>query len=502
MRRRRAVAHRDMTTLETKAAATEELDPTGDPSAAVTFPPDFVWGAATAAYQIEGAVHEGGRTPSIWDTFAGGPGNVQDGDTGEIADDHYHRYVEDVAIMKRLGLRSYRFSIAWPRITPDISIDELGPVNEDGIEFYERLVNELINAGITPAVTLYHWDLPQALEDAGGWTNRKTAERFAEYAGVVAGRLGTRVSTYITLNEPWCSAYLGYASGVHAPGRTDAAAALSAVHHLNLAHGLAVPKIRGAAPGVRVAVTLNLAWARPASDSVADRSAAWRVDGLQNRVFLDPILRGSYPADIVERTRSITDWSFVRDGDLAITSAPIDALGVNYYSPTVVRAYDGSSGRDNADGHGKGAASAWPACDDIDFPAQPGEHTAMGWLVDPRGLAYLLTRLHDETPGLELLVTENGAAYDDVVGPGGSVADPARIRYLQAHLAAVRSAIDAGANVRGYYVWSLLDNFEWAYGYSKRFGIVHVDYPTQTRTIKDSGHWYAGVIRDGGFSIR
>jgi len=463
-----------------------------------SFPPGFVWGTATASYQIEGAAAEDGRTPSIWDTFSRTPGKVHGGDTGDVADDHYSRYREDVAIMRELGIGSYRFSVAWPRITPEVTERALGPVNEAGLAFYDRLVDELLSSGITPAATLYHWDLPQALEDAGGWTSRATAERFAEYAEVVAGRLGDRIGTFITLNEPWCSAYLGYASGVHAPGRTEPASALAAVHHLNLAHGLATAAVRRAAPQAQIALTLNLAWVRPAGGSAADADAVRRIDGLQNRVFLDPTLRGEYPADVLADTASVTDWAFVQDGDLELVHQPIDALGLNYYSPTVVQAYDGSGPRIEADGHGDGGGSAWPACEDVEFPPQPGPKTDMGWSVDPRGMTELLQRLARDYPGLDLYVTENGAAYPDVVSDDGAVHDADRITYLDDHLGAVADAIEAGAPVRGYYLWSLLDNFEWSYGYSKRFGIVHVDYATQRRTVKDSGRWYAGVVRRNG----
>lgn len=466
------------------------------------FPDSFLWGVATASYQIEGAVGEDGRTPSIWDTFAAMPGKVQGGDTGAVADDHYHRYVDDVAIMKQLGITSYRFSIAWPRITPQVTADRLGPVNEAGLLFYAHLVDELLAAGITPVVTLYHWDLPQALEDAGGWTNRQTAERFGEYTAIVAALLGSRVGTYITLNEPWCSAFLGYGSGVHAPGRADPAAALAAAHHLNLAHGLAVQEIRAAAPVSRVGVTLNLAWVRPASASDADIDAARQVDGVANRVFLGPMLRGAYPADLLTDTAGVTEWAFVHDGDLASIHQPLDVIGLNYYSPTTVRAHVGDGSPERADNHGESAASAWPGCNAIDFPPQPGPYTEMGWSIDARGMYELLMRLHREHPGLELLVTENGAAYDDELEPDGSVADGDRIAYLEQHLAAVHAAIDEGARIGGYYLWSLLDNFEWAYGYSKRFGIVHVDYDTQVRTLKDSAHWYAGVIQDNGFGFK
>jgi beta-glucosidase len=467
----------------------------------LSFPASFRWGVATASYQIEGATAEGGRTPSIWDTFAAIPGKVHGGDTGDVADDHYHRFVDDVAIMKQLGIQAYRFSIAWPRITPHVTADASGPVNEAGLSFYVRLVDELLAAGISPVVTLYHWDLPQALEDAGGWTNRQTAYRFGEYAGVVAAQLGSRVGTYITLNEPWCSAFLGYGSGVHAPGRTDAAASLAAAHHLNLAHGLAAQAVRAAAPVSRVGVTLNLAWVRAATDSAADLAAARQVDGMANRIFLGPMLRGGYPADVQQATAPVTDWSFVADGDEQICCQPLDLIGLNYYSPTTVRAHLGDGHAHRADNHGESSASPWPGCDDIDFLAQPGPYTQMGWSVDARGMYELLMRLHREHSDLELLVTENGAAYADEIQSDGSVADADRISYLEQHLAAVHRALEEGANVGGYYLWSLLDNFEWAHGYDKRFGIVHVDYGTQVRTLKDSAHWYAGVIRDNGLTV-
>jgi beta-glucosidase len=462
---------------------------------ALRFPPGFLWGSATASYQIEGAVDEGGRTPSIWDTFSHTPGRVERGDTGDVADDHYHRFREDISIMVRLGLASYRFSVSWPRITPQVTADSLGPVNPEGIGFYSDLVDALLAAGISPSITLYHWDLPQALEDAGGWTARSTAERFGEYAEVLAAALGDRVPLFITLNEPWCSAYLGYASGVHAPGRTDDAAALTAVHHLNLAHGLAAASIRRAAPASRVAVTFNLAWVCPETDSPQDAEAARRVDGLQNRVFLDPVLRGSYPADVQADTAAVTDWSFVRPGDLEVISAPLDVLGVNYYSPTRVRHWTRERPKEHADGHGEGKASPWIACDDVEFPFQHDRKTDMGWSIDPRGMTELLLRVAREAPGREIMVTENGAAFPDVVNEDGRVVDTDRIDYLRRHLAAVHEAIEAGAPVTGYYLWSLLDNFEWAWGYAKRFGIVHVDYDTQARTPKDSALFYADVIR-------
>ncbi|TNM59983.1 glycosyl hydrolase family protein [Streptomyces sp. NP160] len=467
-----------------------------------TFPHGFTFGSATASYQVEGAVAEDGRTPSIWDTFSATPGKVLGGDTGEVACDQYHRYREDVALMRDLRLGAYRFSVAWPRITPHVTPDALGPVEQRGLDHYSALVDELLAAGIAPAVTLYHWDLPQALEDAGGWADRRTAERFAEYAAVVAEALGDRVRTFITLNEPWCAAYLGYAAGVHAPGRTEPAAALAAVHHLNLAHGLAARAVREAAPGAQVALTLNLAWVRPEDEaSEADVDAARRIDGLQNRVFLDPVLRGTYPADVLADTASVTDWSFVHDGDLDVVAQPLDAIGLNYYSPTVVRSVTSpraTVARPGADGHGAGAASPWVGSSHlVQFVDLPGPRTEMDWAIDPRGMTELLLRLHAEAPGVQLQVTENGAAFPDAVGEDGVVHDDDRTAYLQAHLAAVLDAVVAGADVRAYFVWSLLDNFEWAYGYSKRFGVVHVDYGTQVRTPKDSARWFARLAASG-----
>ncbi|MEU5991052.1 GH1 family beta-glucosidase [Spirillospora sp. NPDC047418] len=446
------------------------------------FPEGFLWGAATAAYQIEGAAQEDGRAPSVWDTFSHTPGRVLDGDTGDVATDHYHRWQEDVATMAALGIGAYRFSISWSRVLPG------GTPNQKGLDFYSRLVDELLDHGIAPVATLYHWDLPQDLEDAGGWPERDTARRFADYAERIGRVLGDRVHTWTTLNEPWCSAFLGYAAGVHAPGRTEPAAALAAAHHLNLAHGLAVRALRGVTPpSARHSVTLNLHHLR------GDAEAVRQVDAVSNRVFLDPMLGRGYPADLLEDTASITDWGFVRDGDEAIIAAPLDVLGVNYYSPTLVRVWDGTSPRQHADGHRQGAASPFVGCDRVEFAEQPGPYTAMGWPIDANGMEELLLRLHREYPGTPLMVTENGAAFDDPV-EDGRVRDARRIDYLRDHIAAVERAGEAGADVRGYFAWSLLDNFEWAYGYSKRFGLVHVDYPTGKRTWKDSAHWYRDTI--------
>ncbi|MCC2322889.1 GH1 family beta-glucosidase [Cellulomonas xiejunii] len=460
------------------------------------FPGDFLWGSATASYQIEGAVDEDGRAPSIWDTFSHTPGKVLDGDTGDVAVDHYHRVPEDVAIMQDLGLQAYRFSVAWPRIVPAGT----GEVNQAGLDFYSDLVDRLVAAGIEPVVTLYHWDLPQALEDEGGWTNRATAYAFAEYARIVARALGDRIHLWTTLNEPWCSSFLGYGSGVHAPGVTDPAAALAAVHHLNLAHGLAATAIReelGA--DTPVSITLNLHVTRAASYDPADIEAKRRIDTIANEVFLGPLLEGAYPERVFADTASVSDWSFIQDGDLELIQVPIDLLGVNYYSTGRVQhgtppVGDGTPG---PDGHRSSEVSAWVGADQVEWLKQPGPYTAMGWNIEPQGLVDLLLELHERYPALPLAVTENGAAFYDTVTEDGRVHDAERVAYLHDHLDAIGEAMDKGVDVRGYFVWSLFDNFEWAYGYDRRFGVVHVDYDTQVRTLKDSARWYRELVRTG-----
>ncbi|MBT2444051.1 beta-glucosidase [Streptomyces sp. ISL-36] len=458
------------------------------------FPAGFLWGTATAAYQIEGAAAEDGRTPSIWDTFSRTPGKVFAGHTGDVAVDHYHRFRDDVRMMADLGLSAYRFSVSWPRVQPT----GRGPAVQKGLDFYRGLVDELLGAGIEPVVTLYHWDLPQDLEAAGGWPERATAERFGAYAALVGEALGDRVTRWTTLNEPWCSAFLGYGSGVHAPGRTEPVAALRAAHHLNLGHGLAAQALHSALPGrARLSISLNLHEIRPLTPSAEDREAARRIDAVGNRVFLGPLLDGAYPEDLLADTASLTDWDFVRDGDTETIRQPLDSLGINYYTPTVVSAVAEGMEKPQDDGHGASDHSPWPGADDVAFHRAPGDHTAMGWAVDPSGLYDLLTRVSSRYPGLPLLITENGAAYEDEVGPDGTVHDPDRIAFVHDHLAAVHRAIADGADVRGYFLWSLMDNFEWAYGYAKRFGAVHVDYATLARTPKSSAHWYAGVARSG-----
>ncbi|ARZ69988.1 GH1 family beta-glucosidase [Streptomyces sp. HU2014] len=457
----------------------------------VNFPPGFLWGAATAAYQIEGAAQQDGRTPSIWDTFSHTPGKVLGGDTGDVAADHYHRRAEDVRLMADLGLGAYRFSVSWPRVQPG----GRGPACQAGLDFYRALVDDLLAHGIQPVLTLYHWDLPQELESAGGWPERGTAHRFADYAHLVAEALGDRVELWTTLNEPWCSAFLGYGSGVHAPGRADDVAALRAAHHLNLAHGLGAQALRAALPSrAAVSVTLNPGAVRALTDSPADLDARRRIDALATRIFTGPMLHGEYPADLIADTAGITDWSFVHGGDAAAVHHPLDSLGVNYYAPFLV---SGPAPGTPAGGAAGGEPSPWPGAGGVVFHRPPGKRTAMDWSVDPTGLHDLLTRFTREVPGLPLVVTENGAAYDDKPDGEGAVHDPERIAYLHAHLDAVHRAIGDGADVCGYFLWSLLDNFEWAYGYSKRFGAVYVDYATQVRTPKSSARWYAQVARTG-----
>jgi beta-glucosidase len=472
----------------------------------VSWPEGFLWGSATAAAQIEGAAHEDGKGDSIWDAFAQVPGAVANGDTPEIADDHYHRMPADVAMMKQLGLRSYRFSTSWARIKPDD-----GAVNQKALDFYRSLVDELLTAGILPWLTLYHWDLPQALEEKGGWPNRDTAYRYLDYADVVYDALGDRVSHWTTFNEPLCSSLIGYAAGDHAPGRQEPAAALAALHHQHLGHGLAVRSLRKkAASGgrpIELGITLNLTNALPndPGDPV-DVEAARRVDALWNRAFLDPVLVGSYPADLLGDLAQFDFESHIDDGDLEIIGQPIDFLGVNHYHDDNVSGHPQPVDA-GADREGKPTdrptSSSLVGSDYVTFPTRNLPRTAMGWEVNPAGLRRLLVRLGGEYPSLPpLYVTENGAAYEDVVGNDGAVHDAERTDYILRHVDAVHGAIEDGADVRGYFVWSLMDNFEWAWGYDRRFGIVRVDYETQERIVKDSGHAFAALISSADDSNR
>jgi beta-glucosidase len=472
-----------MTATTTPVAAPGEAT-AGGPD--LRFPAGFLWGAATAAYQIEGAADEDGRGRSIWDTFSHTPGKVDNGDTGDVACDHYHRMPQDVALMSCLGLGAYRFSVSWPRVQPE----GRGPVNQRGLDFYRRLVERLRERGITPMLTLYHWDLPQALEDAGGWPARDTAYRFADYAATVFAALGDQVPVWTTLNEPWCSAFLGYAAGCHAPGRTDPSLALAAAHHLMLGHGLAVRAMRAhREDGTQHSVVLNFAVVHPATDSSLDIDAARRIDGLANRLFADPLLRGRYPVDVVADLAPHVAWDFVQDGDEATIAAPLDLLGVNYYSCTRV-------------GHRGGEVctepSPYPGCGDIEVLEPLGPTTDMGWEIYPAGLTELLVRLAARYPRVPLLITENGAAFPDAPDLDGRVRDRQRVAFLDAHVRAAYAALEQGVDLRGYLAWSLMDNFEWAKGYTKRFGLVHVDYSSQRRTVKDSGRWFRELIARHG----
>jgi beta-glucosidase len=437
----------------------------------MTFPAEFVWGAATAAYQIEGAVSEDGRGESIWDRFSRTPGAVDNNDTGDIADDHYHRWRGDISLMEELGLAAYRFSIAWPRIFPQGT----GAVNAAGLDFYDHLVDGLLGAGITPFVTLYHWDLPQALQDQGGWANPACVDAFADYAEAVARRLGDRVHHWTTHNEPWVVAFVGNYQGRHAPGVRDLPTALRVAHNLLLSHGRAVPRLRAASPGAQVGITLNFSTSRPASDSAEDAQATVLHDQYVNRWFLDPVFGRGYPAELVQ----VYGDRFVppSPAELAEIATPIDFLGVNYYYPNFLR---------------PGGELGFEPLPKDEVATRGYELTAMGWPVVPDAFGELLGRLGREYRGPVIYVTENGAAFDDLPS-GGRIADERRIAYLHSHLGAVHAAIRDDVPIKGYFVWSLLDNFEWALGYSKRFGVVYVDYATQARLVKDSGHWYRAV---------
>jgi beta-glucosidase len=487
------VAERRTTDARSAIAMTQQTHETPS-TGSRAFPSDFLFGAATAAYQIEGAAHEDGRTDSIWDAFARVPGAVVDGHNGEVACDHYHRYASDVELMAGLGLETYRFSTSWSRVRPDG-----GAVNAKGLDFYSRLVDELLEKNIKPWLTLYHWDLPQALEEKGGWADRDTAYRFAEYATDVHAALGDRVENWTTLNEPWCSSFLSYIGGEHAPGRQDPEAGLAAAHHLLLGHGLAVRELRDSNPALRLGITLNLTVPDPVDPTdPGDVDAARRIDGQFNRFFLDPIFRGEYPADVLADVAAYGFDKYVQPGDLDIISTPIDALGVNYYHGEALSVHPPEAAEmSTAAPSERPKRSPFPAAEGVFWHLRDLPTTAMGWEVQPEGLTRLLRRVNDEYTGdgVKLYVTENGAAYDDVLEADGSVHDGERTDFLRAHLDAILDAIDAGVNVYGYFYWSLMDNYEWAWGYHKRFGIVRVDYDTQERTLKDSALEYRRVIQ-------
>ncbi|MGW3783673.1 GH1 family beta-glucosidase [Micromonospora chokoriensis] len=441
------------------------------PAGPLRFPDDFGWGAATSAYQIEGAAKEDGRGESVWDTFSRVPGRTRNGDTGDVAIDHYHRYAEDLDLMRDLGLRSYRFSISWPRIQPDGT----GTPNQRGLDFYRRLLDGLHERGITPMATLFHWDLPQALQDAGGWESRDTSQRFADYADLVFQALGDRVPAWLTVNEPKTVVQNGYLTGHHAPGRQDPDAAYLVAHHLQLAHGLAVAALRASGSDSRIGPAFNLHPCYPADDSPQAAAAAHLYDGYENRLYLDSLLKGSYPEDVLAdlgpQSRMVRG---IRDGDLAIISAPVDLLAVQYYTPIYVTADGGTEHRWAT------SEAAWQQ-------------------IYPEGLYDLLTRITREYGPIPLTITENGLPTPDTLAADDTVQDTGRISFLRDHLAAAHRAIADGVPLESFHVWSLLDNFEWDAGYDQRWGLVYVDYATQRRVLKSSATWYRSVIADGGF---
>jgi len=446
------------------------------PTKRFAFPEGFVWGAASSAYQVEGAWEADGRGPSIWDTFCRQPGRIRDGTSGDIAADHFHRWQEDLAILSDLGLKAYRFSISWPRVLPH----GVPPVNAPGLDFYDRLVDGLLQRGIEPYVNLFHWDLPQALQDAGGWPRRETAYRFAEYARLVCQRLSDRVRWWITHNEPWVAAFAGHYTGEHAPGIQDPPAAFQAMHHLLLSHGLGVQALRDEArQAAQIGIVLNLNPVHPATDSDSDRRAAGRFDAVLNRVTLEPLFHGRYPEDLTAQLGPL--FSMVEEGDLATIGVPVDFLGVNYYSRTVI-AQDAQVPLIQA-------ATVHPA----------GREYSQMWEIYPEGLREILVRVWREYVSggrpIPILVTENGVPVPDGLDFDGKVRDVRRMAYLRDHLIQVRHALADGVPVGGYFVWSLTDNFEWAHGYSMRFGLTYVDYSTLARTVKESGHWYGQVVR-------
>ena len=449
----------------------------------IIFPENFIWGAATASYQIEGAWNKHGKGESTWDRFTHTPGNIKNNDTGDVADDHYNRWKKDIGLMKKIGLKAYRFSISWPRVLPA----GRGKVNQKGLDFYSKLVDGLLKAGITPFVTLNHWDLPQALEDEGGWAIRSTAEAFVDYTNIVSRALGDRVKNWITHNEPAVVAWLGYESGIHAPGIRDYPKAVRAAHHLLLSHGWAVPVIRRNSSNAEVGITLNIGWKMAASNSMADMKLAREDDGKWFRWFADPVYGRGYPSDIVEYFTKLdalpSGMDFIQPGDMDVIAAPTDFIGLNYYARQLARAGDLNND----------PQTVFPK------PKTPENWTEMGWENYPEGLTGVLGRVYYNYQPLKLYITENGASYSTLPDEGGNVPDELRTNYLRTHFAAAHRAIQAGVPLAGYFVWSLMDNFEWSHGYSQRFGMVYVDYQTQKRYLKDSAKWYKTVIKKNGF---
>ena len=437
------------------------------------FPKGFYFGTATASYQIEGAVADDGRGPTIWDTFSHTPGKIQDGSNGDVACNHYYQFLQDIELLEELGLNAYRFSVAWSRIFPQGK----GRPDKRGLDFYERLVDALLDRGIEPFVTLYHWDLPQALQDKGGWENRDTAYYFQDYAGTIAYHLGDRVKHWITHNEPWVAAFLGNYTGDHAPGLRNMRVALQVAHHLMLSHGLAVSTLRKTvSERTKIGITLNLGPIYPGTDKPEDMDAAYRWDGALNRWFLEPLLKGHYPQDVAQYYGN--DCPLMEEEDLHIIHVPLDFVGINYYSRNIVV----------HDPRNPWMKMAHQTC-------STSEYTDMGWEVYPDGLYQLIKRLSEEYQVKELYITENGAAYKDEISKDGRVHDPQRVKYLQAHFEQAERALQDGLPLKGYFVWSLMDNFEWAFGYTKRFGIIYTDYLTQKRIFKDSARWYQDFVK-------
>ena len=459
---------------------------------AMKFPADFVWGTATASYQIEGAFDVDGRGVSIWDTFSKTPGKVVNGDTGDIACDHYHRFEEDIKIMKDLGVSAYRFSIAWPRLFPNGDDKR----EERGFAFYNRLINSLIDAGIEPMVTLYHWDLPQALEDKGGWANRSIVEAFAHYATACAEAFGDRINTWITLNEPWCVSWLGYSSGVHAPGKKDFKLAIAASHHTALAHSAALKAIKVVRPNATVGLTVNMNNIHNESPNDSEVNDFVDLnDANLNRWWIDAFTKGSYPEKLLNTYGDLAD-GIIRNEDSDLLKVDTDFLGINYYCDGFVR-----SAKPDAKPTIEGGFMPFPQRVDGSAPAHlANDLTAMGWVVTPSGIGELVKRVHRDWPQIPyIVITENGSSYNDEK-IDGEINDVKRNEYLKAHLASLQEAISDGAPVKGYFAWSLLDNFEWAEGYAKRFGIVYVDYETQERTPKLSARTYKKIIAQNSVS--
>ncbi|HEY5585226.1 MAG TPA: GH1 family beta-glucosidase [Ruminiclostridium sp.] len=445
----------------------------------INFPQNFLWGSATAAYQIEGAFDEDGRGESIWDRYCRRAENISDGSSGDVGCDHYHLYEQDIEIMKKLGLKSYRLSISWSRIFPT----GFGEPNKNGMNFYKNLIGLLVKNGIKPAVTLYHWDLPQKLQDIGGWANRAVTDYFEQYARYVYSQLGDIVPMWITFNEPYCTAFVGNWVGRHAPGLKDYETAVLVSHHLLLAHGKAVKTYREMGFDGEIGITLNMNYPYPKTDSPENIKAAELSHAVLNRWFADPVFKGSYPQEVIDCYKSKGVLPEITPEDLEIISAPVDFLGLNNYFSMLISS----------------DSNAWPVEVKEEFFGK--DFTEMGWGMNPEGLHDLLLRLHKDYKGVKIYITENGAAFRDMVSRNGEVEDTNRVEYLTRYLTEAHRAIGEGVNLQGYFLWSLMDNFEWAYGYSKRFGIVHVDYETQKRTIKKSGYWYKKVIESNGFDI-